>query len=113
MLSVVSIHTPTKGVTGIRLSHILSPECFNPHTHEGCDKILRTFASDKTSFNPHTHEGCDPKPSITRAYGFCFNPHTHEGCDKWRWQRIDRISVSIHTPTKGVTPQQKSILLGL
>ena len=36
----VSIHTPTKGVTGIRLSHILLPVCFNPHTHEGCDCIF-------------------------------------------------------------------------
>ena len=33
----VSIHTPTKGVTfALRCKHKQS-DCFNPHTHEGCD----------------------------------------------------------------------------
>ena len=34
----VSIHTPTKGVTGSPETDIGRIACFNPHTHEGCDK---------------------------------------------------------------------------
>ena len=56
-------------------------ECFNPHTHEGCDNILASLALSIIGFNPHTHEGCD----------FSERP------------RGRRESVSIHTPTKGVT----------
>ena len=33
----------------------------------------------------------------------CFNPHTHEGCDFFITVYFDVTSVSIHTPTKGVT----------
>ena len=33
----VSIHTPTKGVTHLLLAGSQCLECFNPHTHEGCD----------------------------------------------------------------------------
>ena len=35
---------------------------------------------------------------------FCFNPHTHEGCDARIWRYDALHDVSIHTPTKGVTP---------
>ena len=33
--------------------------CFNPHTHEGCDRWSAKSPSPISSFNPHTHEGCD------------------------------------------------------
>ena len=33
----VSIHTPTKGVTGVASSLLGGLFGFNPHTHEGCD----------------------------------------------------------------------------
>ena len=36
-LRIVSIHTPTKGVTLIRIVKRFFSVCFNPHTHEGCD----------------------------------------------------------------------------
>ncbi len=36
-LSEVSIHTPTKGVTVLYRKHKNKRQCFNPHTHEGCD----------------------------------------------------------------------------
>ena len=32
-----------------------------------------------------------------------FNPHTHEGCDSELEWKINKLEVSIHTPTKGVT----------
>ena len=40
---------------------IKSVFCFNPHTHEGCDLILKFLIKCILSFNPHTHEGCDSR----------------------------------------------------
>ena len=55
----VSIHTPTKGVTfALRCKHKQS-DCFNPHTHEGCDSKPSPLSLPPPGFNPHTHEGCD------------------------------------------------------
>ena len=78
----VSIHTPTKGVT------------------ISCRLLVRLTAC----FNPHTHEGCD--------FGFCYHKHGTFGFQSthprrvWRKlesQNVVNNSVSIHTPTKGVT----------
>ena len=99
----VSIHTPTKGVTYVILLFRFGFLCFNPHTHEGCDRFLLYVLLLPGSFNPHTHEGCDdlltfswdfckvsihtPTKGVTSnlvclsLLKFCFNPHTHEGCD--------------------------------
>ena len=98
---------------------------FNPHTHEGCDIWSCLVCVRIMSFNPHTHEGCDWIVSVCsrlfvvfqsthprRVWPFalwelscicCFNPHTHEGCDVNLSLRVQRLNVSIHTPTKGVT----------
>ena len=98
---------------------------FNPHTHEGCDRICANPTEQYICFNPHTHEGCDtqfldPTPKvllfqsthprrvwhISQSYRLpCkrFNPHTHEGCDVFCQQHCSYLTVSIHTPTKGVT----------
>ena len=78
---LVSIHTPTKGVTWDPSATWVAARGFNPHTHEGCD--CRYYA------------GSSPLR--------CFNPHTHEGCDKSKFRWFPLRSVSIHTPTKGVT----------
>ena len=55
-------------------------------------------------FNPHTHEGCDWLKFMFLLVTPGFNPHTHEGCDLHRFSIQGRRQVSIHTPTKGVTP---------
>ena len=39
-----------------------------------------------------------------------FNPHTHEGCDLHITFRDVGNTVSIHTPTKGVTSKQLLIM---
>ena len=54
-------------------------------------------------FNPHTHEGCDRRFSGIVSLTSCFNPHTHEGCDMDYYSDFVINYVSIHTPTKGVT----------
>ena len=59
ILTPVSIHTPTKGVTSIGFTKKTTNQCFNPHTHEGCDKNHFLKRPIYFRFNPHTHEGCD------------------------------------------------------
>ena len=78
---VVSIHTPTKGVTPWTVAACANVCCFNPHTHEGCDRLINVLLRFLQSFNPHTHEGCD----LFNVTYFVVQ------------------TVSIHTPTKGVT----------
>ena len=123
--SIVSIHTPTQGVTftfdnenfsfvgfnphthagcdpsAFALSAVIP--CFNPHTHAGCDFQRWRQEKPKYCFNPHTHAGCDflslPQPCNQQ----CFNPHTHAGCDDANGEFLDTLKVSIHTPTQGVT----------
>ena len=82
--------------------------CFNPHTHEGCDLDFVRFLSVITGFNPHTHEGCDSREGDVIAHEIKFQS-THP---RRVWLRSGqpaggRCSVSIHTPTKGVTSFKK------
>ena len=77
----VSIHTPTKGVTfALRCKHKQS-DCFNPHTHEGCDSVIEG-PSVRFTVSIHT-----PTKGVTLNRLHCHCLHL----------------VSIHTPTKGVT----------
>ena len=86
----VSIHTPTKGVTTHRDNNGCRRLCFNPHTHEGCDHPCR-FYCDLNQVSIHT-----PTKGVTlRAF----------------WLE-STIVVSIHTPTKGVTSANGSISIG-
>ena len=41
VVMLVSIHTPTKGVTQLTSILCLHTDSFNPHTHEGCDLNMR------------------------------------------------------------------------
>ena len=103
-LVIVSIHTPTQGVTFLYICNVFRI-CFNPHTHAGCDPKCRTFMKPIIKFQS-THprrvwlrfRHC-LKESLT-----CFNPHTHAGCDRsGRFTLCCSMDVSIHTPTQGVT----------
>ena len=100
---MVSIHTPTKGVTCYQYLYQTPGRSFNPHTHEGCDYTLAVCIVAFQGFNPHTHEGCDLCASPKCAHRSGFNPHTHEGCDQALATVYGNFLVSIHTPTKGVT----------
>ena len=98
----VSIHTPIQGVTERfsdaeakvefqsthpyrvwrRTTSVLDAESgFNPHTHTGCDSILKPCYELLSCFNPHTHTGCDSILKPCYELLSCFNPHTHTGCD--------------------------------
>ena len=120
----VSIHTPTQGVTFLYICNVFRI-CFNPHTHAGCDSGRRAMRDAGSGFNPHTHAGCDSAPlqfsiatsrfnphthagcdlllPVLGLTNLCFNPHTHAGCDLPLMYCKVLHSVSIHTPTQGVT----------
>ena len=78
---IVSIHTPTQGVT--------SP-CWIPG-------------------RPIRFQSTHPRRvwliiSYKHAQSVSFNPHTHAGCDRsGRFTLCCSMDVSIHTPTQGVT----------
>ena len=98
----VSIHTPTQGVTKMKVRaqqmakfqsthprrvwrrHIRRYSlwrCFNPHTHAGCDYEKLCLYQSWFCFNPHTHAGCDFNRIHNNDKAQSFNPHTHAGCD--------------------------------
>ena len=78
---VVSIHTPTQGVTCFCHQTKATSACFNPHTHAGCDSFHVPPQLDK-HISIHT-----PTQGVTVLPGYSsepfegFNPHTHAGCD--------------------------------
>ena len=80
VIFIISIHTPTKGVTFPRQFNLVT-FYFNPHSHEGSDRFLFFTCFIASYFNPHSHEGSDTFPTTSG------------------WQLL----ISIHTPTKGVT----------
>ena len=122
----ISIHTPTKGVTDILMRFQSINANFNPHSHEGSDVIslpsffqMIAFQSTlprrewhfqclicfntKANFNPHSHEGSDTICKRLSPPENDFNPHSHEGSDAMIFFDSSFNSISIHTPTKGVT----------
>ena len=88
MRNLISIHTPTQGVTsGMFIPFPPIPD-FNPHSHAGSDYV-------------------QPSSLLLNSY---FNPHSHAGSDSAFLCIYNLRSISIHTPTQGVTkalPQQK------
>ena len=87
MLNLVSIHTPTKGVTA------------------GGKVMMRRDAG----FNPHTHEGCDQKV-WWEIFQYDVSIHTPtKGVTLYQTEIRLQFQVSIHTPTKGVTKELKRI----
>ena len=79
--------------------------CFNPRTHVGCDRAVRTvFTGDALSFNPRTHVGCDP--IFHKLHGFLesFNPRTHVGCDLTAHTVACRGILFQSTHPRGVRP---------
>ena len=99
----ISIHTPTKGVTlsCLRLSCITYN--FNPHSHEGSDSRMQRSRRSLQYFNPHSHEGSDQRKSIFYFFtGISIHTPT-KGVTKNPKELFINQGISIHTPTKGVT----------
>ena len=128
----VSIHTPTWGVTVdyflgfffwlFQSTHLhevwLEPSngrytsaCFNPHTYMRCDQMASLYIPDLYGFNPHTYMRCDFYENITLA---CESVSIHTptwGVTNSRSYSIGAGGVSIHTPTWGVTRARRSYWL--
>ena len=106
LLTSISIHTPTKGVTLVGNQSNSERLHFNPHSHEGSDrdsvwlersqnwisihtptKGVTTSGGSraylKCHFNPHSHEGSDAYGIMPVGENDNFNPHSHEGSDRW------------------------------
>ena len=104
VLSIVSIHTPTQGVTVWTQPYTYRTFCFNPHTHAGCDgRFVKGhnygFKFQSThprrvwrmefllSWGEEMFQSTHPRrvwhhvvnTSINNIVSF--NPHTHAGCD--------------------------------
>ena len=87
--------------------------CFNPRTHVGCDRAVRTvFTGDALSFNPRTHVGCDlntpsgrfQSPVSIHAPTWGATPSSTSFMASWK--------VSIHAPTWGATSLRTRLLAG-
>ena len=103
-ISPVSIHTPTQGVTTGALPFRYRNESFNPHTHAGCD-FDNAFVAINVSRFQSTH------PRRVWLYYTLLDMFAH-GFQSTHPRRVwlflrgytyREISVSIHTPTQGVT----------
>ena len=122
---MISIHTPTKGVTSINtalckltslfqstlprrewpgiMSSVLRAWNFNPHSHEGSDRRSIITLSDQRRFQSTLPRREWPRLIRIRMRMLDFNPHSHEGSDSDYSEIYGWRGISIHTPTKGVT----------
>ena len=126
LLLVVSIHAPTRGATQNFFKRLRKKFGFNSRTHAGCDAASAQRVLSLFRFNSRTHAGCDRISITIKPSELCFNSRTHAGCDtegrifsglRGLFQfthprgvrhletvrRNNRLTVSIHAPTRGAT----------
>ena len=102
----VSIHAPTRGATGEFLGILLLRLKFQSTHPRGVRPSMRfQFLSNTPCFNPRTHEGCDRSAHRQGRPQGCFNPRTHEGCDMKGAMRKEANNVFQSTHPRGVRPQ--------
>ena len=104
ILSVVSIHTPTKGVTPVAWWRCSLGCCFNPHTHEGCDAnvpTVRYLLQKFQSTHPRRVWLILGRQDYQWRHVSIHTPT--KGVTDESWLVGQCVEVSIHTPTKGVT----------
>ena len=111
--SKVSIHTPTQGVTRIIWISIYLI-CFNPHTHAGCDRRTCNIGNSKAAVSIHTPtQGVTIVEWFTGVFDMFQSTHPRR---VWQYSKISSWQqplVSIHTPTQGVTTVQWDDLLSV
>ena len=107
----ISIHTPTRGVTDHGHSDI-AYTVISIHTPtRGVTVHIRETYLYKGNFNPHSHKGSD-----------CIGHHMEHLTEEFQstlpqgeWRHRDKCwlfanVISIHTPTRGVTPDFRNCL---
>ena len=99
----ISIHTPARGVTQNGDITITDKNDFNPHSRKGSDNNDWRSVWWIGNFNPHSRKGSDQLyVSFTYAQGD-FNPHSRKGSDQNDSIWATHLTISIHTPARGVT----------
>ena len=78
----ISIHTPARGVTHGSKGSVVADYYFNPHSRTGSDGLDMACQCSYENFNPHSRTGSDSVIDMIPLY----------------------LSISIHTPARGVTP---------
>ena len=109
-LVIVSIHTPTQGVTFLYICNVFRI-CFNPHTHAGCDDVTVYFSvSAKVSIHTPT-QGVTQSITSTKLIKIVSIHTPTQGVTLYNLIERAAIAVSIHTPTQGVTSSGIAFLL--
>ena len=100
----ISIHTPAKGVTNRKREYSNSRDISIHTPAKGVTCFVCWFFFTDNNFNPHSREGSDVLRYKRPPYQRYFNPHSREGSDRLpNVSDNGYISISIHTPAKGVT----------
>ena len=99
---IVSIHTPTQGVTRDILMMLITKMFQSTHPRRVWLRRSSNSIASK-SFNPHTHAGCDSVARIERAERSVSIHTPTQGVTLRTLVFFDSQRVSIHTPTQGVT----------
>ena len=101
---LVSIHTPTWGVTPLR-SRCHSSNKVSIHTPTwGVTSCNQHYCQAYKGFNPHTYMRCDQANLAIKAQNLVFqSTHLHEVWLSFGVLPSFSTPVSIHTPTWGVT----------
>ena len=98
----VSIHTPTWGVTVCNRKRAHQHKFQSTHLHEVWHLKI-SLQTHKKSFNPHTYMRCDENKGVKWVKGFVSIHTPTWGVTDDQRQLLWLYAVSIHTPTWGVT----------
>ena len=100
--SVVSIHAPARGATGLGEEHRC--DCAFQFTLPRGERLSpASFHSPGIGFNSRSREGSDRNVSRTMCLQCRFNSRSREGSDEGGGQKVPHIRVSIHAPARGAT----------
>ncbi len=99
---IVSIHTPTWGVTSLFGVFCVFFLFQSTHLHEVWPHEIIHLFCNKVSIHTPTW-GVTLLIWTVQSVRFSFNPHTYMRCDDSMEKLVDICKVSIHTPTWGVT----------
>ena len=84
--TIVSIHTPTWGVTEANAQKAVAEWFQSTHLHEVWHFMALNRRYD-VGFNPHTYMRCDKTNATSMGVWKSFNPHTYMRCDTWLLSR--------------------------
>ena len=104
MALIISIHSPTRGLTSAHRKTFSASYHFNSQPHKGADRYRETNRITLSNFNSQPHKGADAVASPCILPESYFNSQPHKGADP----RPSPVpypvrEISIHSPTRGLT----------